>query len=281
MFSPPQASIWFSPEPGNARVLCRQLIHRLAGSLDELIEACRAAVPLDDAAITRQVKAIRAASTVPPSVWLHYASALEAVRQDDPDALAAALLELAAVDLSTSQAVRNFRDTTLPTAMWDRYQGALAIDASASVSLRPAPEQEFGAANAHLAVARAQLKAADPALADEISVLIQEVVFARGEVQPGVEFGGSDVVLRMGCYLPECPAASQRGHNGRWAGARGSARFVIRPHRGPTDRAERSEGAICIAVTAGCAGNGRNLSCNVCLCPDVLCAGPSSSVWRA
>lgn len=199
MISPPPASSWFPPDPANACVLSRRLIHRLADSLDELIEACRAAVPLDTAAITRQAEAIRDASTVPPSVWLCYASALEAVRHDDPEALAAALLELAAVDLTGSApAVRNFRDATLPTAMWDRYQGALAMDAHASVSLHPAPEQEFASASAHLAVARAHLKAADPALADEISGLIHEVVFARGEVQPGMEFGGATSFFAWG-----------------------------------------------------------------------------------
>ena len=157
-----------------------------------------AMAPLDGAAMARQANAIRAASTVPPGIWLHYGGALEAVRHDDPEALAAALLALAAVDLGSVRAVRNFRDATLPAAMWDRYQGALAADAHASVSLHPAPRQEFEAANARLALARAQIKAADPMLAEEISTLIQEVVFARGEVRPGMEFGGATSFFAWG-----------------------------------------------------------------------------------
>lgn len=157
-----------------------------------------AAMPLDSTAITRQAQAIRAAPTVPPGVWLHCGSTLEAVRRNDPETLAAALLALAAVDLSSVRAVRNCRDATLPAALWDRHQGALAMDPHASVSLHPASEREFASGTAHLATAGTQLRAADPALADEISCLIHEAVFARGEAQPGTGFGGATSFFAWG-----------------------------------------------------------------------------------
>jgi HEXXH motif-containing protein len=156
------------------------------------MRACREVVPLDTAALSLRTAALTKAASLRPGVFLLYHDCLAAARRDDPDGLAALLRALATICLMAPPlAVRNFGDPSLPAEEWDRYRRALLAEPDAAVAIGPAEPAAFVAATELLASARTAIAVADPALAEEIAALINEIVFARELPGSSTRFGGA------------------------------------------------------------------------------------------
>jgi hypothetical protein len=182
----------FRPDAARARALNEGIQHRLATSLMALARACRGIVPVDEDALGSQLAGLSGALTVRPGVYLLYHQCLIAARRDDPDALAALLHRMKTISVEAPPfLVRNFGDGSLVAEEWDWYERALLTAPNTSIALASVPAPSFAAASDLLTAARHTLATAAPALAAEISMLINEVVLAGDKIGVGSNFGGA------------------------------------------------------------------------------------------
>jgi hypothetical protein len=181
----------FQPDPARAQALIQDIRHKLGTSLAELARACHGIIPLDEERLRCQSTALSSGLVIRPGAFLLYYDCLAAARSDDLDALAPLLHKMTTIPVEgPTFVVRNY-GTTLAAEEWDRYRRALMTAPDTLVAVDAVPGALFEAASNLLATARDLLAIASPALAKEITILINEVVFVEDAAGMLSSFGGA------------------------------------------------------------------------------------------
>ena len=195
------ALVAFPPDGSRAAFLYARMIERLAQSVEEIVQGCSSHLEFEES-IARLPQRIRASSRVAPELYCIYFDLLQAVRRDDLDASARLLGEM---DTRIDAPLPSFysRWGALPESTARRYLTYVNVDPTTRVNFKALSSSEFDNARRLADDAFRVLERVAPEIAAEIRSLLTEIVFVSGVPKESLHFDGADLVLLLGCTVPQ------------------------------------------------------------------------------
>ena len=192
----------FLPDPARARDTDAAVRHHVAGSLASVADALAPALPDSRPVLDRLTRALRD-GPVRPSVVALYSDIVQAISEEDQDALAGTLRHAGALgDLESEAPFRpvTLRDDDLGPGLAASYRRHADDDPEVPLDLAPADPAAMAEATRTLAETMGLIAAADPELSGELAALVREVVFAANAGN-GPDFGGATTFYLWGASV--------------------------------------------------------------------------------
>jgi len=168
---------------------------RLGGSLRHIYEQARSLAAVPDGMIDHFVTALESGKPASPEAFAVHSDILQAVADDDIDAVRRLLSELAGRSFVRDKPViRPLSAAAFSATSRDRYLRYAATDEDVPLALTAPRDDEFMAFRVRLDEAFALLRRAAPELADELDAVVGEIVVATvDETANGQVFDGISV----------------------------------------------------------------------------------------
>jgi hypothetical protein len=169
----------FDPDPKRAEAVSARMQARLAESLRYILDQCAGRVQFPDAEMTAFLDRL-ATGPVSPLVFGAYCDLVLALDSNAHDQAQAIFSEIAATpNIAAGPRIIDLTDATLDGAA-DRYRRFADTDVKMPISIRPPKPEDAAYDRALIGEALAVLDAGNRSLADEIQILLREIVLASG-----------------------------------------------------------------------------------------------------
>jgi HEXXH motif-containing protein len=191
----------FLPRSKRAEFVDKAVRARTADSLEGLGQALSSQIPERLASVDKMVSALRS-GRVRPALFALYSDLVLAIEGEDESRLVATLASADALSLTARARLEavSVTDECLGPGMAARYLGHVDDDPLVPISILPLRASELAKAERMLCEALLLIREADWQLAEEVTNLVQEVVFARsGDDAP--TFGGSTTFYLWGAVF--------------------------------------------------------------------------------
>lgn len=181
----------FPPDPARGAALYAEVKDRLGDTFRQLADASRSVAKIDEDGFADFLEEFGRTRRISPHFFALYFDMLDAISHDDIDRVSALFTALGEVeDCSSDVAIRNLTDDHLGAGNAARYKRWADADPENPLRLNPLSDEEFGCISRIAREAFALLDAGAPEVSGEIRALLEEVVFAKGDLGEKMTFHG-------------------------------------------------------------------------------------------
>lgn len=196
-----EAGAGFAPDGQRTLQIDRQVRHRLAESLETTLEACTGHLTWDAGKAGLLLSRLRA-GPVRAGVMAIYADLVEAVFRDDLPAAQILLDDLFCVRPAPEATWKlcTLSDATLGSGQAARFHRIISDDPAITIRLSAYDDERLQAAKPVFDDAFRLIQAASPALAEELEVLLRDIVLVEGRTAQDApaEIGGASTFYLWG-----------------------------------------------------------------------------------